>query len=801
MRKLLQFEELSPWADAERLLQESLDRQDFFAINMMSSALSQEIDSRLENDMVDSGGAAEQKAYVLKTLTESLDKAFKTEGYICEVLSVSQTISSNPEALMLQTMQVLSGIVRTVLSVHNIDLLPTECAESALGISSKGLDALSHNRPCNSATGPDESATSAKTFVNDLESNMKLLARKQIPALISGQTRELMGENWSSQLTKQRIGDILGRSVSLIAAAGGQPGITVSYKLPASIVRDVDKLGGLNEFSVQFETFHNAPHVDGIQPVSPLVSLTISDDDGQEIPVSGLTTNVEIVIPIVNQARCERTKYPSLLCMYWDPVKGTYRSDGCFVKGIRAGSVTCSCNHLTSIVLVPGELPPTTTPRPSPPTTSKAKITTTTPVRATSSALSSATTPAPSAAPTTSAVVHLPTPQPTQTPQATSKPIAGPEIAIGIDANTYRVVTNKAGIYSGYVEIYVSTSPNKFLNITTTGITPTCDSRVVGSSSSLVDNREISTIAPRVKVTQVNKDRNKKVVSAVMAIFCESGAASGISSHEYELGPGHMVQVTMTLSGPISASNINDKVKNDLLKALADKLVIAVDQIEILSIQDARRRLLAVQLTLAIVANSATQGEEIRNSIASTDIGALLESLGFSNIVVSDVQIEVKAPSTASGTPMPTTPEPKPKAASNVPIIVAAVVGSILFLGITAAVLYFVLSRRRAKQLLADKLALPIKENISELPPPKTETENTDIETETEEITDFNRDIRLMENYGPELVRVLMGTRNKNMAPIPMEASAGAVHPYAFQPVLDAEDVEARSDPCFCSVC
>jgi hypothetical protein len=805
MRKLLQFEELNTWADAERLLQESLDRQDFFAINMMSSALSQEIDSRLENGMVDSGGAAEQKAYILKTLTEGLDKAFKTEGYICEVLSVSQTISSNPEVLMPQTVQVLSDIVRTVLSVGNIHLLQTECAESALGISSKGLDALWHNRPCNSASGPDESATSAKTCVNDLERNMKLLARKQIPALISGQTRELMGGNWSSQLTKQRIGDILGRSVSLIAAAGGQTGITVSYKLPASILRDVAELGGLNEFSVQFETFHNAPHVDGIQPVSPLVSITISDDDGQEIPVSGLTSNVEIVIPIVNQARCEHTKYPTLVCMYWDPVKGTYRSDGCFVKGIRAGSVTCSCNHLTSIVLVPGELPPTTTPRPSPQTTSKAiKITTTTPVWATSSALSSATTPAPSAA-STPPTMHPPTPQPTQAPQATPKPIAGPEIAIGIDANTYRWVTNQAGIYSGYFEIYVATSPNKFLNITTTGITPTCDSRVVGSSSPLVDNREVSTMAPRgmVKVIQVNKDRNKKVVSAVMATFCESGAASEISSHNFELGPGHMVQVTMTISGPISASNMNDKVKNDLLKALANRLVIAIDQMEILSIQDARRRLLAVQLTLALVANSATQAEEIKNSIASSDIGALLASLGFSNIVVSDVQIEVKAPPTASGTPMSTTPEPKPKTASNVPVIVSAVVGSTLFLGITAAVLYFVLSRRRAKQLLADKLALAesIEEKISELPPPNTETENTEIETETEEITDFNRDIQLIENYGPELLRSVKGTRNKNMAPMPMEASAGAVHPNAFQPVIDSEDVEMRSDPCVCSVC
>jgi hypothetical protein len=377
----------------------------------------------------------------------------------------------------------------------------------------------------------------------------------------------------------------------------------------------------------------------------------------------------------------------------------------------------------------------------------------------------------------------------------TPRPIAGPQIAIGVDADTYRFVDLKrVGIYAGYVEFYISISPNKILNVTTNGITPTCGSPVVGSSSVLVDNREISELAQggMAKVMKVNKGRSEKLASAIKAIFCDSGAASDISSHTYELGPGHMVQVTMTLSGPIVASDLNDQAKNDLLKALADIIGLDVELMEVVSVRDPRRRLLTVQLTLGIVAKSAAQGEEIKAAIANTDIGALMAVVGWSNIEVTYLETIVKAPQSERSTPMPSTP------ASKVPIIVAAVVGSTLFLGITVAVLYFVLSRRRAAQLLSEKRAVAdsIEGKISDLQPPDIETrEETEIGTETETeaaVADFNRDIQLMENFGPEVMRLVKGRRNMNVVPVPMEASADFVHPDLFQPAMDKEDIEMR---------
>jgi len=384
--------------------------------------------------------------------------------------------------------------------------------------------------------------------------------------------------------------------------------------------------------------------------------------------------------------------------------------------------------------------------------------------------------------------------------QTTPRPIAGPQIAIGVDADTYRFVDLKrVGIYAGYVEFYISISPNKILNVTTNGITPTCGSPVVGSSSVLVDNREISELAQggMAKVMKVNKGRSEKLASAIKAIFCDSGAASDISSHTYELGPGHMVEVTMTLSGPIVASDLNDQAQNDLLKALADIVGLDVELMEVVSVRDPRRRLLTVQLTLGIVAKSAAQGEEIKAAIANADIGALMAVVGWSNIEVTDLETIVKAPQSERSTPMPSTPMPSTPA-SKVPIIVAAVVGSTLFLGITVAVLYFVLSRRRAAQLLSEKRAVAdsIEEKISDLQPPDIETrEETEIGTETETeaaVADFNRDIQLMENFGPEVMRLVKGRRNMNVVPAPMEASADFVHPDLFQPAMDTEDIEMR---------
>ena len=65
-------------------------------------------------------------------------------------------------------------------------------------------------------------------------------------------------DNATSLVTTRRFADILGKSVSLMAAAGGKAGLTASSRLPPTIVKDVASLRSLTEFSMHFETFHHA---------------------------------------------------------------------------------------------------------------------------------------------------------------------------------------------------------------------------------------------------------------------------------------------------------------------------------------------------------------------------------------------------------------------------------------------------------------------------------------------------------------------------------------------------------------
>jgi hypothetical protein len=351
-RKLLSLDEVSTWADAHALLQMALDRQDYSEANSISAALSLKVDAHLTNDMISSEGAAFQKTFLVAKITESLNTAIKTEGYACDVLGVLQVISSNTNTLIPESAQGLYHIVKTLLSEDRYASLKDQCAENALSVTSNVLDHLAYKQDCNNS----QNGSYANIILNELEGNMKLLANKQCPRLFTGQTSKIITMNVTSQVTKRALDDIFDEIVSMFAAAGGIRNLSVSYKLPGTMLQDITALQSLTEISVQFDTYHHAPVVNGIQPISPLVGLRLfSSSSGSEILVSGLTQNVEIIIPIVNQSVCELSDYQDfkLKCMYW--TGDSYKSDGCSLKKVAAGYVTCVCSHLTTIVVVPDD--------------------------------------------------------------------------------------------------------------------------------------------------------------------------------------------------------------------------------------------------------------------------------------------------------------------------------------------------------------------------------------------------------------------------------------------------------------
>jgi len=200
-------------------------------------------------------------------------------------------------------------------------------------------------------------------LLNDLEESMRALMRTSSASLITGQTKELTPSTReiraTQKISRKTIATLFGSEVTMTAASGQAADMadlsaaSVSYKLPAGMLNAVPALR-TGEVTVQFGTFHHAPRVNRVQPISPIVKLSLANDQG-EIAVAGLSAAalIEITIPLVNQEKCGRdlSAEAEVECRYW--TGSEYSSDGCQAERIDERNVKCKCNHLTSFVVTP----------------------------------------------------------------------------------------------------------------------------------------------------------------------------------------------------------------------------------------------------------------------------------------------------------------------------------------------------------------------------------------------------------------------------------------------------------------
>jgi len=354
-RKILQAQgESEAWNPTANLLQEILDTENYAAINQLAGAITMEVDQLFANGLDTPEGSAGKKLVILKTLEIAMMKAVKNEGYVCEILGVSQVLAANSQLIIPESIKVLANIVKTVTSVGSVNRLSLYCTQSAIRIFSQSLTASSQ-QTCGGQT-PDSILT---YFLNNLEESMTQLMLKTTSSLVTGQTQELTPHQTDSFTTQQVSRSTVAEQIGIkkfMTAAAGRLGLQVSYQLPANILNDVQALRQSSDLTVQFGTFHHAPRVNGVQPISPIVSLSLANDAGK-ISITDLTDPIEITIPIVNQAAVcgrDQTAEPVVACMYW--ADGEYKSHGCETQKIDATRVKCLCKHLTSFVVLP--IPP-----------------------------------------------------------------------------------------------------------------------------------------------------------------------------------------------------------------------------------------------------------------------------------------------------------------------------------------------------------------------------------------------------------------------------------------------------------
>lgn len=120
-----------------------------------------------------------------------------------------------------------------------------------------------------------------------------------------------------------------------------------------------------------------------------------------------------------------------------------------------------------------------------------------------------------------------------------------------------------------------------------------------------------------------------------------------------------------------------------------------------LSIGDARRRLLAVDLTISILANSLASAAEIKANVESADLSTVElpdgATIGSISVVVKDPKQKI------AKDPTPETPN------RSIVAIIAVAIGAFVAVSLGAAFIFFYLRRKivREKELSA-KLLLPV---------------------------------------------------------------------------------------------
>ena len=133
----------------------------------------------------------------------------------------------------------------------------------------------------------------------------------------------------------------------------------------------------------------------------------------------------------------------------------------------------------------------------------------------------------------------------------------------------------------------------------------------------------------------------------------ESHYSLPASSDISQCTPASKVSLLISMGGDISASQVTDKVQTSIRSSIATSLVVPTSLVVITSIQDARRRLLAVNIQVQVLAPSPADAEEMTKKISRVE-----------EAVSTAVEASTGTPVTVSATAMFTDPPNSPSEAS-----------------------------------------------------------------------------------------------------------------------------------------
>ena len=396
------------WERAKTLLAEQVLAGNFATANQIAATLVSEVNSQVASGSLDLSEARDLKFTLATQLAEPVAATNRagtlTAGYLCSTLALGRALSSNASHMDAELLSRLMDDAELLLSDHggSVSTVDAACAEAAFGLYTNVLTA-------GVGSGYENASLAMR-----VEGGMVHMVREATEGLVPGQQLK-MRANASEALVGRYRFDTRQWAAGVLNS-GSAP---AAYSLPAAVDRKLSEASG--DVRVLFSAFSEAPMIGGVIPVSPLVTLSLSQNDAPLV-ISDLSEPINVSVPFDADRLGAGNE---AFCVF---VNGSgYSSAGVETVADVAGKVTCRTTHLTSFVVIPVASPTTTTPEPTTTTTTPEPTTTTTsPEATTSTTTPEATTTTSEATTSTTTAAAAPEPISTTTPQPTTIALSSP---------------------------------------------------------------------------------------------------------------------------------------------------------------------------------------------------------------------------------------------------------------------------------------------------------------------------------------------------------------------------------------
>ena len=396
------------WERAKTLLAEQVLAGNFATANQIAATLVSEVNTQVASGSLDLSEARDLKFTLATQLAEPVAATNRagtlTAGYLCSTLALGRALSSNASHMDAELLSRLMDDAELLLSDHggSVSTVDAACAEAAFGLYTNVLTA-------GVGSGYENASLAMR-----VEGGMVHMVREATEGLVPGQQLK-MRANASEALVGRYRFDTRQWAAGVLNS-GSAP---AAYSLPAAVDRKLSEASG--DVRVLFSAFSEAPMIGGVIPVSPLVTLSLSQNDAPLV-ISDLSEPINVSVPFDADRLGAGNE---AFCVF---VNGSgYSSAGVETVADVAGKVTCRTTHLTSFVLIPVASPTTTTPEPTTTTTTPEPTTTTTsPEATTSTTTPEATTTTSEATTSTTTAAAAPEPISTTTPQPTTIALSSP---------------------------------------------------------------------------------------------------------------------------------------------------------------------------------------------------------------------------------------------------------------------------------------------------------------------------------------------------------------------------------------